>query len=242
MITTGLVSMVLPCLAAGSGSSRVAARRRSCPLPPRVTVAHPEVRELVDEDDYNGWLQASQTVDLVARVRGHIQKIYFKDGDMVTQDQLLIDSIRGPFRRRWTSCSPRPRPSTRNGSPPRRTSSAPPSWSRPRRFRTGARADRGRRPGAEGRVPRQDGRSGPDKVGPRILRGSPPRSADGSAGPMLTEGNLVNAGGSDPVLTTIVDSRSDLRLLQHRRTGLPALPEEASRRPTGKRSRCRCGN
>ena len=58
---------------------------------PRVTVAHPEVRQLADEDDYNGWLQASQTVDVRARVRGHIEKIDFKDGDMVKKGQLLIE-------------------------------------------------------------------------------------------------------------------------------------------------------
>ena len=65
---------------------------------PRVTVAHPVVRSLVDEDDYNGWLEASQTVDLRARVRGHIQKIYFKDGDMVQQGQLLFELDPRPFQ------------------------------------------------------------------------------------------------------------------------------------------------
>ena len=34
--------------------------------PPRVTVAHPVQRDLVDEDEYNGWMQASQTVDVRA--------------------------------------------------------------------------------------------------------------------------------------------------------------------------------
>ena len=37
----------------------------------RVTVAHPIVRSLLDEDDYNGWLEASQTVDLRARGGAH---------------------------------------------------------------------------------------------------------------------------------------------------------------------------
>ncbi len=68
---------------------------------PRVTVAHPEVRQLVDEDDYNGWLQASQTVGVVACVRGHIQKICFKDGDMVKKGDLLIQLDPRPFQ---TSC------------------------------------------------------------------------------------------------------------------------------------------
>ena len=65
---------------------------------PRVTVAHPTVRSLVDEDDYSGWLEASQTVELRARVRGHIKKIHFQDGDLVQQGQLLFELDPRPFQ------------------------------------------------------------------------------------------------------------------------------------------------
>ena len=63
-----------------------------------MTVAHPTLRDLVDEDDYNGWLEASQTVELRARVRGHIKKIHFKDGDLVQQGQLLFELDPRPFQ------------------------------------------------------------------------------------------------------------------------------------------------
>ena len=63
-----------------------------------MTVAHPVVRSLVDEDDYNGWLEASQTVEVRARVRGHIQKVHFKDGDLVQKDQLLFELDPRPFQ------------------------------------------------------------------------------------------------------------------------------------------------
>ena len=53
-------------------------------------MAHPVVRSLVDEDDYNGWLEAYKTVDVRARVRGHITKVYFKDGDIVQEGQLAV--------------------------------------------------------------------------------------------------------------------------------------------------------
>jgi RND family efflux transporter MFP subunit len=65
---------------------------------PRVTVAHPLARALTDEDDYTGWLQASQEVEVRARVRGHIQKIHFRDGDMVKQGQLLFELDPRPFQ------------------------------------------------------------------------------------------------------------------------------------------------
>jgi RND family efflux transporter MFP subunit len=82
-------------MAAGCGGSATTDKAKEAP---RVTVAHPVLRSLVDEDDYNGWLEASQTVDLRARVRGHIQKIAFKDGDMVQQGQLLFELDPRPFQ------------------------------------------------------------------------------------------------------------------------------------------------
>jgi RND family efflux transporter MFP subunit len=65
---------------------------------PRVTVGHPVVRGLVNEDDYSGWLRASQEVEVRSRVRGHIQKIDFRDGDMVQQGQLLFELDPRPFQ------------------------------------------------------------------------------------------------------------------------------------------------
>ena len=66
---------------------------------PRVTVAHPTARSLMDEDDYNGWLEAYKTVDVRARVRGHITKVHFQDGDLVTEGKTpLFDIDEAPFK------------------------------------------------------------------------------------------------------------------------------------------------
>jgi RND family efflux transporter MFP subunit len=66
---------------------------------PRVTVAHPVVRGLMDEDDYNGWLEAYKTVDVRARVRGHITKVHFQDGDLVKEGKTpLFDIDEAPFK------------------------------------------------------------------------------------------------------------------------------------------------
>lgn len=64
---------------------------KAAPAPPRVEVRHPEVREVVDYDQYNGWMDAVETVEVRARVRGHIDKIGFKDGDMVKKGQVLFE-------------------------------------------------------------------------------------------------------------------------------------------------------
>jgi multidrug efflux system membrane fusion protein len=71
---------------------------RSEPPPPKVTVAKPQARQIVEADDYNGWIDASQTVEVRARVRGHIVKIHFIDGDMVKKDQLLFELDPRPFQ------------------------------------------------------------------------------------------------------------------------------------------------
>jgi RND family efflux transporter MFP subunit len=79
---------------AGCGPSASNDKTREAP---RVTVDHPVVRSLVDEDDYNGWLEAFKTVEVRARVRGHITKVHFNDGDIVKEGQPLFDLDTAPF-------------------------------------------------------------------------------------------------------------------------------------------------
>jgi RND family efflux transporter MFP subunit len=73
-------------LIAGCGQGNVYAP----PPPPQVTVAHPVRQMVVDYLDYTGNTQAINTVQLQARVQGFLEKVYFKDGDMVKKDQLLF--------------------------------------------------------------------------------------------------------------------------------------------------------
>lgn len=82
-------------LAAGCSQEQAGTAPRPAP---RVTVGHPVVRPLVDEDDYAGWLRALQEVEVRSRVRGHIQKIHFQDGDLVKQGQLLFELDPRPFQ------------------------------------------------------------------------------------------------------------------------------------------------
>ncbi len=175
---------------------------------PRVTVAHPVVRSLVDEDDYNGWLEASKTVEVRARVRGHI-----------TEGRI---STTATWSRRASCCSTSTRAPFRGGADAGRS---------PGQGAGGAEGGRGQESWTATRnlvkakavahvrnyeksVADAQSYHGPD-------RGEECRSGEVQAGPgsiakitapiagrisqaMLTEGNLVNAGGSDPLLTTIV--------------------------------------
>ncbi len=66
--------------------------------PPKVTVSRPSFSRITDEDTYTGYLRASEKVDVRSRVRGHIQSVDFRDGDLVKKDQLLFELDPRPFK------------------------------------------------------------------------------------------------------------------------------------------------
>ncbi len=73
------------------------AKAKSNLSPPRVTVQKPQPREILDYSEYNGWTDASKTVEIRSRVRGHIDKIDFTDGQMVKEGDLLFELDPRPF-------------------------------------------------------------------------------------------------------------------------------------------------
>ena len=60
------------------------------PPPPQVTVSQPRRQPVVDYLEFTGNTQAINTVQLRARVEGYLEKLFFKDGDIVKQGQLLF--------------------------------------------------------------------------------------------------------------------------------------------------------
>jgi len=66
--------------------------------PPKVSVAQPQTRQIAEYDDYNGWIDTPDKVDVRARVRGHIVKVHFTDGDIIKKDQLLFELDPRPFQ------------------------------------------------------------------------------------------------------------------------------------------------
>jgi RND family efflux transporter MFP subunit len=60
------------------------------PPPPAVTVSQPVRRTVTDYLELTGNTQAVITVQLVARVAGYLEKVLFKDGQLVEKDQLLF--------------------------------------------------------------------------------------------------------------------------------------------------------
>ncbi len=60
------------------------------PPPPKVTVSQPVEREVTVYREFTGNTQAINTVQLVARIEGYLDKVLFQDGEYVKKGQLLL--------------------------------------------------------------------------------------------------------------------------------------------------------
>ena len=67
------------------------------PPPPSVTVAHPVVREIVEDDEFVGRFEAIDAVDIRARIDGYLSSVHFTDGALVKEGDLLFTIDQRPF-------------------------------------------------------------------------------------------------------------------------------------------------
>lgn len=184
------------------GCAPVAAK--SEPPPPRVTVAHPQLRDVVDYSEYNGWSDASNTVEIRSRVRGYIHEVAFTDGQMVDEGQLLFKLDPRPFETEIESAAKQIEVDEAN------LEFAQAEEDRNQELfekKVVTKADLQQKVAArkswEARVAAAKEalkRTNLDLEYSRItapIKGKISRA-------QMTAGNLVNAGGSDPLLTTIV--------------------------------------
>jgi RND family efflux transporter MFP subunit len=94
---TTLGVVVLGCaVVAGCGRGEPELKQ---PPPPEVTVSEVVQREVTERDAFIGRTEAIPTVEIRSRVQGHLQKILFKDGELVKKDQLLYELDPRPFER-----------------------------------------------------------------------------------------------------------------------------------------------
>jgi multidrug efflux system membrane fusion protein len=66
--------------------------------PPKVTVAKPVVRQIVEQDQYTGRFEPIDFVEVRARVTGYLEKINFTDGQTVKKGDLLFVIDRRPYK------------------------------------------------------------------------------------------------------------------------------------------------
>jgi RND family efflux transporter MFP subunit len=66
--------------------------------PPKVTVARPIERTIVDQDEYVGRFAPVDFVEIRARVSGYLDKVHFQDGQYVKQGDILFTIDKRPFQ------------------------------------------------------------------------------------------------------------------------------------------------
>jgi RND family efflux transporter MFP subunit len=234
------VGLLLSLVLAGCGGSPVSTE---APPPPKVEVSHPVTRELTEEDDYNGWLQASAVVDVRARVRGHIQKVHFQDGDLVKAGQLLFELDPRPYQVQIDQAV------ARSKAMEAQEVAAVKELARYTELVKSGSVSKSELEKVQADAESYDAQiaAKQEEVKQYQLDLEFSKITAAIAGRIsraqLTEGNLVNAGGSDPLLTTIVafdpiqvyfsvDERSLQRYMKARR---PAA--EVQEAPTSLRER-----
>jgi membrane fusion protein, multidrug efflux system len=86
--------MAVACVLAGCGQGQ----KQAAAPPPKVTVAKPIERTIVDQDEYVGRFVPVDVVEIRARVSGYLDKIHFIDGQIVKQGDLLFTIDKRPFQ------------------------------------------------------------------------------------------------------------------------------------------------
>jgi RND family efflux transporter MFP subunit len=98
----GTLVAAIALLALGAGcdqGSSTQAQSQQKSAPPTVAVSQPVQRDIVEWDEYTGRFDAVATVELRARVSGHLTEVRFKDGQLVKQGDLLFVIDPRPFER-----------------------------------------------------------------------------------------------------------------------------------------------
>ncbi len=84
---------VAAAMVAGGAQSQEAA-----PPPPTVTVARPLVQDVAEWTEHTGRFVASADVEIRPRVSGFLQRVHFREGQLVRQGDLLFTIDEAPFR------------------------------------------------------------------------------------------------------------------------------------------------
>ena len=86
--------LFVPSIGLGAGC----AKQKPPPPPPSVVAALPLQAQINDWDEYVGRFEATNTVDVRPRVSGYVQKVDFKDGQLVRRGQLLFQIDPRPYQ------------------------------------------------------------------------------------------------------------------------------------------------
>lgn len=91
-------SLALAALAALLPAFAVEALAQGAPPAPPVTVAAPLAKRVTNWDEFTGRFEASEQVEVRARVSGFLDSIHFRDGDLVKAGDLLFTIDQRPYK------------------------------------------------------------------------------------------------------------------------------------------------
>lgn len=198
-IVAGVVSASLS-LVSGCAPTVAAAK----PEPPKVTVRTPEMREVVDYKEYNGSTAASATVEVRARVRGHIDKVNFSDGQLVKEGDLLFELDPRPFQLEIEAAKEQLNlDQAQLEAAVQDETRQKDLWEKQAAKKVDLDKAIATRKSWDAKIEIAKQAISSKELDVEYTRIAAPISGKVSRA-LLTKGNLVNAGGSDPLLTTIV--------------------------------------
>lgn len=92
------IGLVLAAFAASTGLAAFDAAAQGAPPAPPVQVASPLAKRITNWDEYTGRFEASEQVEVRARVSGFIEQVHFLDGSLVQKGDLLFTIDQRPYK------------------------------------------------------------------------------------------------------------------------------------------------
>jgi membrane fusion protein, multidrug efflux system len=196
-VALGLATFLL----GGCGSSEPPLAPTEVPV---VTVSQPMEREITDFDQYTGRVEASETVEMRARVRGELKEIFFEDGGLVEKGKTLFEIDPRPYKAALDVAE------AKKANAQSSLKLAETEYDRNYRlFQKGGAAATdveawlAKKGIALAEVKQADGEIDKARLDLEFCTIKAPITGKISR-TLVTRGNLVNAGGGDTLLTTIV--------------------------------------
>jgi RND family efflux transporter MFP subunit len=174
---------------------------------PKASVRHPvSDREISNVVEFNGWMQPDRIQEVRSRVRGHIKSVNFTNGQIVKKGDLLFEIDPRPFQAELDAAKAQIKAADAN------LELATKEYAR---YAGLARTGAATREDLEVWTAKQHvaaaekikAEAATERANLELEYAHIKADIGGRIGKAeLTEGNLVNAGGSDPLLTTIVST------------------------------------
>ncbi|MGX1741534.1 efflux RND transporter periplasmic adaptor subunit [Bosea sp. NPDC055353] len=98
MSRSRFIGLVLTAIFTSTALTAFDAAAQGAPPAPPVQVANPLAKRITNWDEYTGRFEASEQVDVRARVSGFIDSVHFRDGSLVQKGDLLFTIDQRPYK------------------------------------------------------------------------------------------------------------------------------------------------